>query len=511
MSSNIIILGFPDSSKVPGAYGETLYGQSPIKFGGAPLKLLVCALKGSGIGDLTVDTEFRRIRSVTDADTAWGAGSEGQNAAEAALKVLAGKDGVELYGCAPTAAGGAAAATATITATGTATANGTIIVSVGGVDCEVLVPSGTVQNSVAALINTALATIARLPATSGVATNVATLTCKTPGIRGNQLVVWVDFSKAPGVTLALGGAGAALTSTATMIGRFFGGGSGTETLTALHAALINDHFDRLAPAQNDATSLAAWESLIDTLAGPLEGRMSHLTTASSGNFAAATSLAQTTLNEERASLAWLEASETHPAAIAAAYGATLALYESVQPNSNYDGVTLKGVRAQRMPSYWCALYSAKQSALDVGVTPLLSKSDGSVVIVRAITTRCLDGVTPDYRTLDVPQAVVPDKTRQYISLYWTSSFVVANPWVRNEPSTNEKDPPAGVAYPSMWNDVLTGLLLDLESRKWLTNVADNLPSSDWNDVAARIMSAVPTPVLPLQHQIGLSIRQLNAA
>lgn len=510
MASNIIIVGFPDSSKVPGAYGETKFGQSPIKFGSRALRLLICGLKGSASGNLTADTEVRRLLSKEDADVAWGAGAEGALGAYAAFDVLAGMDGVEVYGCAPSPAGGAAAATTIATVTGTATANGTILVSIGGFEFEVNVTSGDAQNTIAAAINTRAATVARLPATAGVSTNAVTFTAKSAGIRGNQLVCYVDFSNAPGVTVALSGTGgAALTSTATVVGRTFGNGTGTETLTTLFATLYGLQNDRLAVAQNDATSLGLWEAQVDAKAGPLEGRIEHMVAASNGNFATATSLAQTTLNNPRAQLVWLEASEQHPFAVASAMAALRAVNEVVQPNSGYDGVTVKGIRGQRMPGYWVKSYAAKQAALDVGVTPLESMPDGSARIVRSITTRCLDGSTPDYRTLDTAESVVPDAVRQRVTLHWTSSFVVANPYVRPEPGANEKDPPSGVAYPSLWNTEVFGILKDCEADRWITLVDDNPPSSEFNSVAKRIMTACPVTPLPLHHQMGISVRQLN--
>jgi phage tail sheath gpL-like len=507
---DIIIVGFPDSSKVPGAYGETKFGQSPIKFGSSAVKLLLCGLKHSSAGNLVVDTEVRRILSKEDADVAWGAGSEGALGAYAAFDVLAGKDGVEVYACAPTAAGGAAAGTVVATFTGTASANGTIVLSIGGVSFEVTIPSGTVQNSVAALVNTAAGTVARLPATSGVSTNAVTFTAKFASVRSNQINCYVDTTNAPGVTVVLSGTGgAALTSTATVLGRTFGNGSGTETLTNMHATLFGQRNHYVVPAQNDATSLAAWEGHIDSKAGPLENRIEHMVVGNNGNFAAATSIAQTTLNNQRAQLVWLEASEPIPFALACAMAAERAVNEVVQPNSGYDGRVLKGIRGQRMPGYWVKSYAAKQAALDVGVTPLESQPDGSVTVVRAITTRCLDGSTPDYRTLDTAESIVPDRVRERLALFWTSSFVVANPYVRPDPGPNEADPPSGVAYPSLWNREVFGILKDCEAERWITLTDSNQPSSEFNSVAKRIMTAAPVVPLPLQHQVGISVRQLN--
>lgn len=508
---DIIIAGFADSAKVPGFYGETKFGQSAIKLSSISLKCLVVGLKATSGGNIALDSEARRILSKDDADTAFGAGSEAARMCYAALDETRGMGGFELYGASPTAAGGAAAATLTITVTGTSTAAGTIKVWVGGDLVEVNIANGTAQNAIATAINTALGQYPRLPASSGVATNVVTLTHKSAGIRGNQLICYVDFSQAPGVTLALGGPGSAVTSSTTLLGRTFGGGTGTETLTNLLAALYPTWFDFVAIAQNDATSLAAWESQVDAKAAPTEGRTEHVVVASGGTFGAATSLAQTTLNNHRFGLLWLENSDRHPSELAASFACLRAALEGTTPNKSYDGYALRVAMPQRFPADWVTSYSEKQAALDVGVTPLESRSDGKVYMVRAITTRCLDGSTPDYRTLDTSESFVPDYVRKRLSVVWTSEFLPANPYVRPDPVSGEPDVPAGVATPSLWNARIAKELTEMERERILAQTTQNAPSSEYNYVANRIMSAVPVVPLPHQHQVGVSVRQLNVS
>lgn len=517
--SYVVIEGFSDASKVPGFYGETKYAQSAVKFGSAPLKVLCCGLRSSS-GDLVYDQEVRRILDKTAADTAAGAGSELARQLYAALDECRGMDGYELYACAPTPAGGAVAATVVATLSGTATAAGTIKLWIGGdngdgggvgTPIEVNIPNTTTANDASTAINTEIAKHTRIPATSGVVAPAVTLTAKCAGIRGNQLTVYVDFSGAPGLTVVLSGAGTALSGTTTVVGRTFGGGTGTETLTAMLAALYPLRFNFIAPAQNDATSLAAWEAQADLKAGPLEGKMEHLCVASSGNFAAVTSLAQTTLNNQRFNMQWLESSEVEPSMLAAAFACLRGALEGTTPNKAYDDRKLRVARPQRFSTDWCSTYTEKQAALDVGVTPLETRPDGSVYIVRAITTRCLDGAAADYRTLDTSESFVPDYVRDRLKSVYGTEFRPANPHVRPDPVAGEPEVPEGVATPSLWNGRVTKELFDMEREKILCQVALNLPSSEYNYTANRIMSAVPAVPLPHQHQIGVSVRQLNVS
>lgn len=510
----LVIQGFSDNSKVPGYYGETLFGQSAIRFGSVALKCLVVGLKHTSNGSITTDTEIKRILSEDDADTYCGAGGECARGLYAALAETRGMDGVEFYALCPAPAGGAAAATLTITVTGTSTAAGTLVFYVGGDRVEVNYANATAQNDVATAINTAFGAVsgaARLPVSAGVATNVVTLTVRSAGIRGNQHICYVDVTLAQGVTVTLGGAGSATTSSTTMLGRSFGGGTGTETLTNALTTIYPGDYDFIAIAQNDATSLAAWETHIDAKAGPTEGRLSHCVVGHNGNFAASTSIAQTTLNNQRFSVKWLEISERHPMEIAAAVAGLRAALEGTTPNKAYDDYAYKHLVPQRFPSDWVTSYAEKQAALDVGVAPLRSAADGKVYEVRSITTRCLNGASPDYRTLDTSEAFVPDYARKRVGTVWNSEFKVANPYVAPNPAATEKDRPAGVATPDLWNARVYRELLEMERENTLTQVALNPPSSEYNYTANRIMTAMPVVPLPHQHQVGVSTRQLNVA
>jgi phage tail sheath gpL-like len=508
---DIQIIGFSDSDKVPGFYGQTRFGQSPIQIGSITRKALVCGLKATGLGDIAVDAETRRIQTEADANTAFGIGSEGARMCYAALEEARGLGNYELWACAPTAAGGATAGTLILTVSGTATAVGTIKVWVGGDLVEIVIPNATAAADAAALINTEVAKYPKLPASATVLVAAVTFTHKTPSIRNNDCVVYCDFSQAPGLTVALSGAGTATTSSITLVGRKFGGGAGTETLTTLLSALFPTRFDFCAFAQNDATSLAALKVQCDAKAVPVEGRMEHYMTASSGNLAAATSLAQSTLNNWRFRLDHLVYSERAPAELAAAQAALRAAIEGQVPNSAYDDYELRWAVGQRFPADWVSSHAGKQAPLDVGVTPYETRANGKVYIVRSVTTRSLDGSTPDYRTLNTYDAFVPDYVRDRLRIVWSSQFRVANPYVRPDVAAGEPDPPAGVATPALWNSRITTELRAMESERVLTQVSANLPRSEYNYVANRIMSAVPSVPLPHQHQVGVQVDQLNVA
>ena len=154
-------------------------------------------------------------------------------------------------------------------------------------------------------------------------------------------------------------------------------------------------------------------------------------------------------------------------------------------------------------------HAQKKSALNNSVTPLTTSTTGDVLIVRAITTHSLDGATPDFRTLDVAEAVVPDRIRKELSRLWLDVFRPANPFVGPNPAPEDPIPPEGLATPDIWNSEVEGFLRAqaLSPFFWVTDIDNHLPESEFDAVAERIMTAVPVKVTPQNHQTGVSVRQ----
>lgn len=498
---SIVIDGYSDSDKVPGFVGETKFGAAGINIGSIPLVLLLVGLKIAA-GTITPDVDVLDVLSREDARTFGGKGSE---VARMALRAFdQGLGGARLKMACPTAAAGTPS-TATITITGTSTSTGTHRYWIAGELVEFNITTvGQLQNASATALAAKINENTDLPFTASAATNVVTLTAKVNSIRGNQYILFKDDSKgAGGVTSAVGGGGASVTGG----GVFFTAGTGTETLTTLLALLFPARYHRIAIAQNDATSLAAWETQIDSKAGPLQGRMEHVVVAGNGSLGASTSLAQTTLNNHRFQFCWLLNSESHPSEIAAAMAAKRAAREQTTPNAGYDDEVLIGIRGQKYRADWSSR-TTQQSALDNSVTPLMTLEDGTVTVIRAITTRSLDGTTPDYSTLDTAEAVVPDYVRDRLRLLW-SNFKKSNPYVAPDELPGEKPRPAGVATPTRWKQVVHVDLQKMERELILTQTAleANIPVASFNVAAKRIMLATMAIPLPLHHATGVSIRQ----
>jgi phage tail sheath gpL-like len=508
--SSISIVGFSPSYKVPGFFGETVYGAGQISTGSAPIKLLVVGFKTSS-GTATLDGTPVQVTSSTLADTLAGAGGEGARMLYQALR----KPGVNVWYAAPTPAVGSVAAEATITITATTphAATGEWTYRIGGETVTGPIGTTDAQNTIATNIAAVVNSLSRLPVTATVDANEVTLTAKCAGVRGNQYILFQDTTELPGtVTSAIAGG-----SSVTGGGVFFTSGAGTEDVSALLTTIFPQEYGRIAFAQNDATNAARWETHLYAAAGVLEGRLQHGITGVNGSLSAATSLAQTTFNAERVQVVWMLYSETHPSEMAARFGAERAVTEEVDPAAIYDGIVLDGIAPQSQNGDW-ASRSTQQVALSAGVTPLVTNESQQVVMSRSITTKCLTNGFADYRTLDTANAVVPDYVRRSAELIWYFEFFAANKRVAPDPAPEQKEAPAGTATPSLWAQRMSKMMLDLQSgaivpsgRGVVINVESNPPIATYDSVAKRIMSIIPVETAPGNHQIGVSVREITSA
>lgn len=565
-----IIVGFSSSNRVPGFYGETVYGAGAISAGSIPLVLLLVGTKGSS-GSAVANQDVVDILSASDADTYFQAGYELARLCYAALRV----PGVKIKAAAVPEAGGAAASAQVITIGGTWTTVGTLTYRVAG---EIIQYSPGSTESIASVCTGLAAEFnrdSRRPYTAAATATQVILTAKSKSVRGNQFLTFQDTSKAPsGLTSYISGPAWTVNTAVTTSGPIsfvvpttangfyykctsggttdgtteptwpttigstvtdnsvvwtcwgeietggatrWGGGAGVETLTTLLGILASQDFNRIAVAQNDSTSLGAWKTQLNTQAGPTVGILEHLVAGVGDSLAGATSLA-TTVNSERIQLLWQINSETPPWETAAYFAALRCSTEQQDPASGYDDVVLTGVAPTSQPTDMPS-NATLQSAINNGVTAIITQN-GEAKICRSVTTHTLTGSTPDYRTLDTSDAYVPDFVRVDVGLYWKTVFKPNNPRVSDDPPGDSKPALSGVATPSVWNADVEGKLRRYEKGILATggsptaatvppiiiDVDNNKPYSGYDPVAKRIMSVIPVVPAPVNHQIGVSVR-----
>jgi phage tail sheath gpL-like len=473
------------------------------------------ALAATTYGTAAVNTIYD-IDTKDKANTLFAPGSELANMVDAALDI----PGVNLRAIATAEASGGAYASIAITFGGSWSTGGTVFFKLENKTYQVNVASSHTLQTLGWAAQDVFNGKQECPCVADADAAVLTLRVKTKGVRGNQHSLWWDMSEAPaGLTVSVSG------TSLTGGGKQFTGGSGADDVTptlAVLSTVTSGLMNFYAIAQNDAVNLALIEAQIDAKSAPLIQQYEQMVVGHNGTQSAVTALAQTTLNFQLASLIFEEEGRDHPSRMAAQFGAMRAFYEGLSrgsntvengipnggPNCNYDRAVLPTLTPRAKEAMSLESHTKFKALLNAGVTPVKTVGDKKT-IVRAITTKCLDGISPDYRTLDVGEATVPIVMSRRIAAAGYD-YMAANPFAGPDPdqANGEKDAPEGVATPTGWNVVIQSLLRDAETDKLIYSVDDNLPVCEWDPDAERIMSSVPLAVRPLNHQLGNEIRQV---
>ena len=233
----------------------------------------------------------------------------------------------------------------------------------------------------------------------------------------------------------------------------FGGGTGTEDVSTLIAAIEADDlwFKRIVVSSLDVTNLGRWETFADTQNGPMVGKPSALVLGHVGTQAAAIAISKTQLNHEAFEVLHGYDWETPAAEFAACHAIDRVLTERAGPegwNTSYSGSILPGVKPARDKSKRAVAHSTQKAALQNGLSPLTTTAAGETQLVRAIWSRCQnsDG-SPNYLGLDVAEWTVLQENREGLANDWRFWRTI-NPHVRDNFGKEPTVP--GVATPDGW-------------------------------------------------------------
>lgn len=501
----IIVLGMNPSGKVPAALFNVNAGKGRVSVGQIPVYLLLVGMKTSG-GSLSPDTEVVDVYPSTDVGALVGNRSE----LAQMIRAAQGVPGVRLKVAAVTEPSGGTQATATITLATAASSDGTHIFYLAGEQIRCDVSSGDSASAQASALVTAINDNPYLPASASAVEAVVTVTCAQKGTRGNDWTLYHDPSEAPsGTTVALASASAYSVSDGPggVTGVRLGGGTGSDDVTDLLTVLGGDEYFTIAAAQNDTTNAARWLDYDQAKAAIGTQVYEHIVFGQNGLYATAQTLSKSTLNDHRHQVAWARGSEDHPAVIAAVVAALRTQAEQVHPNSRLNGAVCTGLHPQRaaVDRPTGGETGEQQTALDNGVTPLCTRSDGRVVIVRSITTLCLRNSVPFYGCIDSGQARTPDMAARELQLAWDTEYSESNPWVDSDPAANEKARPERVATPSGWRAYAQELLAKRISQNWFSSVD---VAAEYDADNKMILTEINLEVTPQNHRVGGNVNQV---
>lgn len=579
---NTQIPGFGASNRVPMVAGNVQTGVGGQSAANLAKKLLLVGLMSSS-GTLTPDVQVQPVYSVADLDNFAGPGSELACMGYDALAV-AGDQGVPVYICSPAAANGAVAATTVVKFAGGSTGNGQATIRIGGYLASANIPPGMTAAQAATLLASVVNGLysGRGAVSASAAGAYLTLTYKTPGVRGNEQLIFLDASGMPpgmtatlytpwGATIAyavgdqvipnptdglyfrctIAGtsagsqptwpttqgqtvtdgsvtwvcAGVTGSGTSPTTSVFLGGGGGLESYTNVLSTIQPTTYDRIAPAANDAVSLAAWKAQIDTVAGAPNNNLQQAVFAFNGSFAAAQSLAQTTVNDARFQCLWQQNGETHPSRLAAQWAGIRAYNEQGNPNSSYDGYVLNKTAPQSQSIDWPSL-TVLIAAINNSLTPVTSGNfglgpggDGLSRVVRSITTKSLTNGSADYSSIDTGIPSTADFIFLDAKLYYLNVIQPANPVVSDNYPSNGPQVPSGVLTPDSAASTYNGRLVRFS--QGVLSDAPQVGSASippiiltpqpgdvvaiYNTVSKRIDVTETVRVMPIDHQLGISV------
>lgn len=486
----------PPSNRVPGIFLKVSLGVGARTALDATRKVLIVGNKLSG-GTAAVELPYL-ISGPDDAATYFGRGSELHMMAIAAF---AANPSVVLYAIAITASGGTAAS-GTLVFASSATSAGTCRVWVRGEMIEIPVANGDAAATVAAAVEAAIDDQTDWPVTAGVVSGTVTVTAKHAGPRGNHIALRAELVDVTGLTVTPP-AGGFLTSGAT-----------SDAPANAIAAAAGDRYYYYALPYTDSVNLALFETSLDSLDEPENGKRAVYVAACIDTPANAITLA-TGQNFARGQIAWAEGSEDYPGCIAAALAAYRARYESSDPAANISGEEIPGLHPSPRPTD-VPTGTELQNAINNGLTPIAKTAGGGMRLVRNCTTRTLDADgNPDYRVLDAHKVSVADFVADDLEVFLADRF---RGFKLADDDPDGELPPNGVATPATIKDAFAGRLVGYDAGNprasvvLLENTEDNLAQlvvERATAPAGRVNASVPIDVIDHLLQIGADVRQVG--
>lgn len=496
----IYVSGFDPTNPTPGSYRASVFRAGLVKLAGIPMRVCVLGNKTSA-GTAVADTDILPIDSEATADALLGTGSE---CATGCYGVLSAGDATCYAAPIAEPTSGPVASQVTVLVGGSPTRNGTIRMRIGAKAFGVGVTLSEATTVTATSINTAVNALVGAQVTSTVNTSTATILNRNTGARGNQLLIWWDLSDAPGVTLTVTG-GTPIHATLVP----FASGAGTDSVANQLANMAAEQFDFIASCPNDATNMGLIKTHMASESTPGTSHLEHAIYAICGTYAAATSLATSTLNDVRSTLVWSTYLENSVAWIAGFVAGRRCSVVAQQPNHKWANTVECIINGAQKHAFKGdnPTPAVIKNALNNGLC-VLKTSNADVVIVRGITTSCLNGTAQDHRARDWNEADVIDRVNVDIGQLWLG-VTSSNMWAEPDDPTGAAPEP-GVITPLLWKSRVSDYTAKRVADGWLHKVktAENPPQVEWSEDNQCIMMALPIFTKPKSYILAANINQM---
>lgn len=373
----------PLDLRTPGSYVEI---DSSRARSGLPIRTPRVLLMGSMLPEGNFGPNLPvRILNAAEGVTRFGRGSV---LAAMIAAFMAANASAEVHAIGITDLAGGVQATGTVTFTAPATVNGTLSITVAGLDLSMPVVAGeavaTLGPRLAALINGGL----DLPLVASAAAGVVTLTARHKGPSGNLIDVRFNALRGDQTPQGL---------VATIVP--MSGGVGDPSTSLALAAIGDMVLDGLVTAFSGPTYTTALTTEFESRWGPgrmLDGIVFAATTGTIGTLAAYGAA----LNSPYLSALGFERPLTTPWETAAVYAGVVLHYGGIDPARPFQTLPLPGVRAPAEADR--PTRAEREALLRDGISTWTVDAGGQVVLERPITTYQVDAAgNPDTAWLDL--------------------------------------------------------------------------------------------------------------
>lgn len=467
MPAAIVLTGLAVNDPVPGAYLEINFAQGEATGSGSPIEVLLMGNKLS-TGSATADTvvygpdTLVQLQTEADAISLFGAGSELHRMFRRFAKI---NKTTTLRAIAVTESAGTKASLSAVIST-VAAANGSVRVYVHDEFCDTAVTQGDAVDTIGAAIATEInkQTHWGVVATYTAVSDTLLIEAKQKGPRGNDIRVQIVTSPGLGTSFSAGTTDSPLS----------GGATADSNTTAL--ATINPiHCYYIVPAASDQTQVAAALTQVNLQAQPVTGNRQRVIAGSVDSLANAQTIA-IALNGARAELVWSEKNPWTPAELAANHAALVTLFETKpNPRTNFcnfgqDAVTgpFWAVPAPRLATAWPSRTSVK-AALNNGLSPIATLTNGSTYLVNRVTTRSLNGSTNDYRIRSPHKVTICDFFGDDLLAKTVLQF--SGKRIADDPAQGQRPPGGDVVTPTIYRGAVNRLIDDYDNNDLLQDVA----------------------------------------
>jgi phage tail sheath gpL-like len=384
MSGSVVPLSIPGNLRVP-----LFYAQFDNSKAGVNQQNTYALILGQATTAVPAVVDY--VPSPAAAAQMFGANS--QLAAEIAA-YMANDPVTPVYAVPYVDAGGGVAATGAYAFGGTATKAGTVSAYVGDQLVQVAVAVGdtaaTIATNLTAAINAYVYSIGggaqqsalQLPVTAVAAAGTVNLTADNKGTLGNAIPLGLNLRGTLGGESTPAGITVAITA--------MSGGAGDPSLATLPAILGNQGFDFICNPWETTTQYAFTATLMNDAAGRWSysnALYGHIFSAKADTVTNLLALGGA-LNDQHLAIFGVAAGAggvaTPGYVVAAAVTAACAVQLQAMPNRPLQTVTVQGIMGEQPGAAFS--FSQEQALLTTGIAVLRGNPDGSVQIVRAVTT-----------------------------------------------------------------------------------------------------------------------------